>query len=353
MRNFIRGNAERPAGKVRVFATTGLILVLLLIPVFDRSQYRIEVLTMAGIAAMLSLGLNVQIGYAGLLNLGFGALYAVGAYTYAMLNFYWGWPFWLCLPVSAFTGAAAGLVLGVPSLRLRGDYLAIVTLGFGEITRVALNNLRVTGGPDGLDGLAHPSWITLGRDGFRATSFGLASWPYYYLVLVLLGLLILVCQRLQRSRLGRAWMAVREDEVAASAMGVDTTWVKLLAFSIGSVFASLAGCVFASKQGAVSPESFSFMTSVMVVSMVVLGGLGSIAGAIVGAAVLTILPEFLRGLPAGFTTYRMVFFGAALVLIMLFRPEGLLGSRRRGMELRYGIQKARRDRKIAAGGSTA
>lgn len=293
-----------------------LFAAALLLPIVDRNAYRIDVLVNAGIFMMLALGLNVIVGYAGMLNLGYAALFAVGAYAYGILNTALGVPFWPGLAVAGFAAAGVGMLLAFPALRLGGDYLAIVTLGSGEIVRILLNNLDGwTGGPNGLLGIDHPS-LFFGYD------FGVESAPYFYLVILLLGGIIFALKRLEYSRLGRAWMALREDELAAGAMGINLVWTKLSAFGIGGFIAGLAGAVFAAKQGTVSPDSFDFVVSVMVLAMVVLGGLGNIKGVLLGALVLSLLPEFLRG----FEIYRMLIFGAAMILMMLFRPQGMLGE---------------------------
>ncbi len=266
---------------------------------------------------LLSLGLNVIVGYAGILNLGYAALYAVGAYSYALVNLHWKIPFWGGLGVSAFVTALFGILLAIPALRLSGDYLAIVTLGAGEIVRITLNNLDpITGGPNGLLGIAHPGlW-------FPRYEFGVRSEPYYFLIYLLVTLVVLALRRIESSRLGRAWVAIREDEVAASCMGVNLLRAKLSAFGIGGFIAGIAGAFFAAKQGTISPDSFDFVVSVMVLAMIVLGGLGNIAGALLGALLLSLLPEFLRG----FEIYRMLLFGLAMILMMLFRPQGIFGE---------------------------
>ena len=294
------------------------LAVLLVFPLLDRNPYHIDLLVTTGIFMLLALGLNVMVGYAGILNLGYAAFYAVGAYAYAFANLHWKIPFWPGLLVSAFAAALFGVLLVLPTLRLTGDYLAIVTLGAGEIVRIALNNLdTVTGGPNGLLGIQHPSL-------FRY-NFGVKSEPYYFLVVLLIFLVVLALRRLEVSRLGRAWFALREDELAASCMGVSPTWARVAAFGIGGFIAGLAGCVFAAKQGTISPDSFDFVVSVMVLAMAVLGGLGNLWGILLGAFILSVLPEFLRG----FDIYRMLLFGISMILIMLFRPEGLLGARAR------------------------
>lgn len=304
-------------------AASVILAASLFFPLLDKNAYHIDVASTAGIFIILAIGLNVVVGFAGLLNLGYAAFYAIGAYTYALLNIHAGINFWFALPLCAVITAFFGFIISIPAIRLRGDYLAIVTLGFGEITRIALNNLDpITGGPNGLMGIAHP--LVAGYN------FGVKSWPYYYLILGAIVICAFFVSRLEYSRLGRAWVAIREDEVAASCMGVDVVKLKLYAFSLGAGIAGVAGCIFASKQGTVSPDSFDFILSVMVLAMVVLGGLGSIRGAILGAIILTILPELLRG----FVVYRMLIFGAAMILIMLFRPQGLIGTKRTRGELR-------------------
>ncbi len=301
---------------------------------------------------MLALGLNIVVGYAGLLDLGYIAFYAVGAYLYALLaspHFGLHLPFWALLPIGALVAGMFGVLLGAPTLRLRGDYLAIVTLGFGEIIRIFLNNLNapvnITNGPQGVN-LIDP--ISLGSFSFGQTHslFGLnfpSVYTYYYLFLLLTLVIIFVSLRLQDSRIGRAWVAIREDEVAAEATGINTRNVKLLAFAMGASFGGISGGLFAGFQGFISPESFNIFESIIVLCMVVLGGMGNIAGVILGAVLLTTFPEALRYLgdlqkflfnealvdPADL---RMLVFGLALVLIMIFRPAGLLPSERRRRE---------------------
>ncbi len=285
--------------RIRFITIAATILIFALIPLFNKNMYHIDLLVTTGIFILLALGLNVIVGFAGLLNLGYAAFFAIGAYTYGLLNLHWQIPFWPSLAFSFLSTSLFGLLLASPTLRLGGDYLAIVTLGFGEIIRIILNNLdEITGGPNGLLGIAHPMlW-----DG---NSFGVNPVPYYYLLLILCVLTALALARLENSRIGRAWVAMREDELAASCMGVDLIRSKLLAFGLGAGIAGIAGSVFAAKQGTISPDSFDFILSVMILAMVVLGGLGSIRGAILGAFVLTLLPEMLRG----FQMYRMLLFG--------------------------------------------
>jgi branched-chain amino acid transport system permease protein len=314
----------------------------------------VRITNIAILFAMLSLGLNIVVGFAGLLDLGYIAFYAVGAYAYALLaspHFGLHLPFWVTLPIGLLVAAFFGVLLGAPTLKLRGDYLAIVTLGFGEIVRIFLNNLgspvNITNGPRGL---ARIDPVTAGPlDLSRSdTVLGLTfSGPikYYYLLMVVLLVVIFINVRLQNSRIGRAWEAVREDEVAARSMGIDTTRVKLLAFAMGASFGGVAGGLFASIQGFISPESFVLVESVMVLSMVVLGGMGNIWGVILGAILLSFIPEILR-----FTVepvqrelfgrmliepevIRMLLFGFALVLVMTLRPGGLWPSAVRRREL--------------------
>jgi branched-chain amino acid transport system permease protein len=300
----------------------------------------VRVLDFVLLYAMLALGLNIVVGYAGLLDLGYIAFYAIGAYVYALLaspHFGLHWSPFVILPIGAAVAGMFGVILGAPTLRLRGDYLAIVTLGFGEIVRLFMNNLdrpvNLTNGPQGINlidplfSLQHPIQLW----GLRIT----AVYFYYYLFLLLAGLVVFISIRLQDSRIGRAWVAIRENEMAAKSCGINTRNIKLLAFAMGASFGGIAGGLFAGFQGFVSPESFVLLESIMVLCMVVLGGMGNIAGVILGAALLTITPEILRDIAnpvqqalLGRTlidpeNLRMLLFGIALVATMLFRPQGL------------------------------
>jgi branched-chain amino acid transport system permease protein len=303
---------------------------------------------------LLALGLNIVVGFAGLLDLGYIAFYAIGAYVYALLaspHFNLHLPFWIILPLGAALAALFGVLLGAPVLKLRGDYLAIVTLGFGEIIRIFLNNLsrpvNITNGPQGN---ARIDPFALGEFSFAKYQIFLGlefSGPikYYYLLLAVALAIIVVNIRLQDSRIGRAWEAIREDEIAARAMGINTRNMKLLAFAMGASFGGVAGGMFSAIQGFISPESFVLVESIMVVSMVVLGGMGNIWGVILGALLLSFVPEVLRWTvePAQQALFgrmliepeviRMLLFGLALVLVMLFRPAGLLPSAVRKREL--------------------
>jgi len=282
---------------------------------------------------MLGWGLNIVVGLAGLLDLGYVAFYAVGAYTYALSAHYFGFSFWLALPLSGALAALWGLMLGFPVLRLRGDYLAIVTLAFGEIVRIVLLNWYwFTGGPNGIGGIPRPSFFGLpfkrGEGGF-ADFFGLHYSPdqrlifLYYLILALAFLTNFVTLRLRRLPIGRAWEALREDEIACRSLGINTTNTKLTAFALGAMFGGFAGSFFATRQGFISPESFSFIESALILAIVVLGGMGSQLGVAIAATVLIGGFEYFRE----FAEYRMLVFGAAMVLIMIWRPRGLISSR--------------------------
>jgi branched-chain amino acid transport system permease protein len=320
-------------------------------------NYWVRVLDFAMLYVMLALGLNVVVGFAGLLDLGYIAFYAVGAYTAALLtsphltdNFQWianlfpnglHTPYWLVVPLAMGVAALFGILLGAPTLRLRGDYLAIVTLGFGEIVRIFMNNLdrpvNITNGPQGITGVAplHVAGADLSKS---HTLFGheFNSVYFYYYVFVLCALFVIwVCTRLQHSRIGRAWAAIREDEIAAKAMGINTRNVKLLAFAMGASFGGLSGSMFGAFQGFVSPESFTYWESVVVLACVVLGGMGHIPGVILGAVLLAVFPEALRVTMGplqdwlfGHTVVdpsviRQALYGLAMVVIMLYRSEGL------------------------------
>jgi len=345
--NPFSGRAPMPqARRVRLegWALAGLAVLALIWPFFA-SRGHIDLATLVLIYVMLALGLNVVVGLAGLLDLGYVAFYAVGAYTFALLSQYWGASFWVALPLGAMLAALFGLVLGFPVLRLRGDYLAIVTLGFGEIIRILLNNWTgLTGGPNGIGGIPEPTLFGMefgrrvkeeGNTSFHET-FGIAySGEHkviflYLIALVLAVITAVVIRRQMRMPVGRAWEALREDEIAARSLGLSRTAVKLSAFTIGAFFAGFAGTVFASKQGFISPESFVFLESAIILAIVVLGGMGSQIGVVLAAIAVTILPELARE----FADYRMLIFGAAMVLMMVWRPQGLMPMRRIQIELK-------------------
>ncbi|MDP1899863.1 MAG: ABC transporter ATP-binding protein [Rubrivivax sp.] len=348
--------------KVVVFVLSALLLLALPLVAQYFGQGWVRIMALALLYVLLALGLNIVVGYAGLLDLGYVAFYAVGAYMYALLasphlieNFEWiasafpqglHAPIWIVVPLAAGLAALAGVLLGLPVLKLRGDYLAIVTLGFGEIIRVFLNNLEqplnITNGPRGLDRIDSMNLFgfSFGRaldiGGYSISSVAL----YYYLFLGLVVFSVIICHRLETSRIGRAWMAIREDEIAAKAMGINTRNMKLLAFGMGATFGGVSGSMFAAFQGFVSPESFSLMESVMIVAMVVLGGMGHLPGVILGAVMLAALPEVLRyvagplqdmtGGRLDASILRQLLIASAMIAIMLVRPRGLWPAREHG-----------------------
>ena len=348
--------------KLIIFVAAALLLMALPLVAQQFGSGWVRIMALALLYVMLALGLNIVVGFAGLLDLGYVAFYAVGAYMYALLaspqlveNFEWiakalpggmHTPVWAVIPLAAGLAAIAGVLLGTPVLKLRGDYLAIVTLGFGEIIRVFMNNLEqplnITNGPRGLDridsmnlfGFSFGKALTLG--GFRIESVSL----YYYLFLGLVVLSVIICRHLENSRIGRAWMAIREDEIAAKAMGINTRNMKLLAFGMGATFGGVSGAMFAAFQGFVSPESFSLQESVMIVAMVVLGGMGHLPGVILGAVLLSAMPEVLRyvagplqemtGGRLDASILRQLLIALAMIGIMLVRPRGLWPAREHG-----------------------
>lgn len=286
-----------------------LIVISFIIP-FISSNYVLEILTNAFFYMILCLGLNIVVGFAGLLDLGYAAFFAVGAYTTGILSTHLGINFWLTIPFSILFSAVAGIIIGGPTLRLRSDYLAIVTLGFGEIIRIAARNLKITGGASGLVGIERP--IFFGMKLYQNNHF-------YYIFLTLVFLAVLVSYRLHNSRLGRAWEYIREDEDAAEAMGIDRVKFKLYAYVTGAIFAGIAGSFYAVKMTSISPETFQFTQSVNILAAVVLGGMGKIPGVIMGAFLLVMFPEVFRSIG----NMRMLVFGIVLLLIMIFRPQGL------------------------------
>ena len=348
--------------KIVVFIVCALALIALPLVVQQFGQGWVRIMAIALLYVLLALGLNIVVGYAGLLDLGFVAFYAVGAYMFALMasphlgeNFEWfaqlfpnglHTPIWVVVPAAALLAGVAGVLLGTPVLKLRGDYLAIVTLGFGEIIRVFMNNLEqpvnITNGPRGLDRI--DSMRIFGLDFGKAIEIGDFRIPsvtlYYYLFLLLVVGSVVICHRLETSRIGRAWMAIREDEIAAKAMGINTRNMKLLAFGMGATFGGVSGSMFAAFQGFVSPESFSLMESIMIVAMIVLGGLGHIPGVILGALMLAALPEVLRYVAGDIQNMsggridaailRQLLIALAMIVIMLLRPRGLWPSPEHG-----------------------
>jgi len=363
----------------------GLGALVFLMPIVFQGfgqLFLVRILAIVGLYVMLALGLNIVVGYAGLLDLGYIAFYAIGAYagmiigmpfstwlaeTFPTMPWLPGLTYFLMIPVAAACAALTGIALGTPVLRLRGDYLAIVTLGFGEIVRIALNN-NIFGLSNGAAGLPEAGqvvpkplglmWLQnelyfqipgLGENGFAFTFTANVYW--YYVIVLLCIFTMFVVQRLDDSRLGRSWTAMREDEVAASSMGVNITGAKLYAFSLGALWGGIAGVTFANFQGFVSPESFTFMESVFVVCVIVLGGMGSIPGAVIGALIIQGVPELIRGMASSglltsltgiqvsaeaqsaISNYRYLVFGLLMVVMMAWRPQGLIPSKRRAREL--------------------
>ncbi|MDR3466363.1 MAG: high-affinity branched-chain amino acid ABC transporter permease LivM [Xanthobacteraceae bacterium] len=319
---------------LRRFAVPALLVFAVLIPViFYQQRYILDLSILVLTYVMLGWGLNIVVGLAGLLDLGYVAFYAVGAYSYALLSTTFGLSFWICLPLAGILAAFWGMMLGFPVLRLKGDYLAIVTLAFGEIIRIVLLNWQsLTGGPNGISGIPRPTAfgipLTAGPDGLAAR-LGIPFSPthrivfLFYLILALALLTNWATIRLRRLPIGRAWEALREDEVACRALGINTVVTKLTAFALGAMFGGFAGAFFATRQGFISPESFSFQESALVLAIVVLGGMGSQLGVALAAVAMIGGFELFRG----FDQYRMLVFGVAMVLLMIWRPRGLIGHR--------------------------
>ncbi len=351
----------------RSLIISAVLLLVLPLVLQAMGNFWVRIADFALLYVLLALGLNIVVGFAGLLDLGFVAFFAIGAYMYGLMasphlsDTFAGFaqmfpqglhtPIWLVIPLSAVLAGILGVLLGAPTLKLRGDYLAIVTLGFGEIIRVFLNNLdhpvNITNGPKGIGQI--DSISVLGINLGKPLDLGFATLSsvtlYYYLFLVLVVVSVIICSRLERSRIGRAWMAIREDEIAAKAMGINTVNMKLLAFGMGATFGGVSGSMFAAFQGFVSPESFSLMESVMIVAMVVLGGIGHLPGVILGAVLLSALPEVLRwvsglldlqaatGGRLDASILRQLLIALAMIIVMLMRPRGLWPSPEHGKSL--------------------
>jgi len=300
--------------KIRNISLFVLILIVVLFP-FIMSMYQTSIITTALMYVVLGLGLNIVVGFGGLLHLGYAAFYAVGAYTYGLLYYHFGLSFWLCLPLGALFSALFGIILGFPILRLRGDYLAIVTLAFGEITKLVLENWNdFSFGPSGIANIPRPMFFGIKLKLAEVTNFT------YFIAIGLTILTIIVIKRLESSKIGRAWEAMREDEIACQSMGIDITKAKLTAFSMGAVWAGIMGVLFAAKTTFINPASFTTWESIVILCVVVIGGMGSIPGVIVGALIFILTPEYLRA----FSEYRMLIFGLALVIMMIFRPGGII-----------------------------
>jgi branched-chain amino acid transport system permease protein len=332
--NLVPQALDGPLAIVRRLVAPALLGFTLIIPViFYDQRYVLDLSILVLTYVMLGWGLNVVVGLAGLLDLGYVAFYAVGAYSYALLATTFELSFWICLPLAGILAAFCGVLLGFPVLRLRGDYLAIVTLAFGEIIRLVLINWQtLTGGPNGITGIPRPSFFGIPfdatEDGFAAR-FGIefsATHRIIFLFYLILGLALLtnwVTIRLRRLPIGRAWEALREDEIACRSLGINTTTTKLTAFAVGAMFGGIAGAFFATRQGFISPESFSFLESAFILAIVVLGGMGSQLGVALAALAMIGGFELFRGLEQ----YRMLVFGMAMVLLMIWRPRGLVGHR--------------------------
>ncbi|MEH0021722.1 MAG: high-affinity branched-chain amino acid ABC transporter permease LivM [Desulfobacter sp.] len=333
---FIADPLSRAADRMKTSASAmptwvwmaALLAACLAYPQFA-GRYGTDVAINVMLYICLGLGLNVVVGLAGMLDLGYIAFYGVGAYTYALLNTIYGMAFWVCLPFAAVFACIAGCIVGYPTLRMRGDYLAIVTLGFGEIIRIILNNwMDLTNGPNGILGIDRIGWFRfVFENGVTFETIWVKKLQlFYYFSLALAILVAIGVNRLNFSRVGRAWESIREDETAAGLMGVNTFIYKLLAYAMGAFFAGLAGAFFAARMKFVSPESFTFLESAMVLCMVVLGGMGSIPGIVLGVVALIALPEVFRE----FESYRMLVFGSTMIIMMLFRPAGLIPAKRMG-----------------------
>jgi branched-chain amino acid transport system permease protein len=332
--SYVPDELKAAAAQVGRFFGLALLAFAIVEPIiFYNNRYVLDLGILVLTYVMLGWGLNIVVGLAGLLDLGYVAFYAVGAYSYALLAQNFGWSFWICLPIAGLLAACWGVILGFPVLRLRGDYLAIVTLAFGEIIRLVLLNWQsFTGGPNGISGVPRPSFFgipfTADENGFAAT-FGLEFTAthrivfLYYLILALALLTNWVTLRLRRLPIGRAWEALREDEIACRSLGINTTTTKLTAFAMGAMFGGIAGSFFATRQGFISPESFTFSESALVLAIVVLGGMGSQLGVAVAALAMLSAFELFRE----FAQYRMLVFGLAMVLIMIWRPRGLVATR--------------------------
>lgn len=310
-----------------------IVIIILSVSPFMMNNYWIDVFFFFGIYALLGLSLNIVLGEVGLFDLGHMGFMAIGAYTTAILNTHFGIPIIFLMPVSALAAAGFAWLVCSPIIHLRGDYLAIVTIGMGEIIRLTLinNPFGITGGPNGVFGI---DFLSFG--GHLVIDSSIES---YFVIWIVVGLTILALINLQRSRIGRAWNCIREDEIAAESTGIDVRYYKLLAFVLGAGLAGIAGNIYASKLMIVSPESFSFMESCMLFCIVLIGGMGSIPGIIIGSAAVSLFPEIFRA----FARYRMLIFGAAMVIMMVFRPGGIWPRKRGSVEFKSLLTKAGED----------
>ncbi len=306
-----------PKAKTTVLIAVGAFMAAF---PFITSMYQTSIMTTALMYIVLGLGLNIVVGLGGLLHLGYAAFYAVGAYTYALLNYHFGLSFWICLPIGAGLATIMGILLAIPVLRLRGDYLAIVTLGFGEVIRIVLENWNdFSFGPSGIANIPRPGFFGMSMKLQTATIY------IYFIMIAMVLFTIFVVRRLENSRMGRAWIAMREDEIASESMGIDITKSKITTFALGAFWAGMVGVIFAAKTTFINPASFTLWESVMILCVVVIGGMGSIFGVVIGALILILLPEYLRA----FSEYRMLMFGAILVIMMVFRPGGIISNIRK------------------------
>jgi branched-chain amino acid transport system permease protein len=318
-------DARRAVTPYRIWILVAAFAAMILLPFLPFGTRRtLDLATLVFVYVMLGAGLNIVVGLAGLLDLGYVAFYAVGAYAYALLSTELGWSFWICLPIAGLLAASAGICLGFPVLRLRGDYLAIVTLGFGEMVRIVLINWHnLTGGSNGIARIPTPSLFGIQFTGVSRLTF------LYFVILILATATMLFAARIRVTAIGRAWEALREDEIACRALGLNPTTIKLSAFAVGAMFAGFAGAFFAARQGFVSPASFTFMESAIILAIVVLGGMGSQTGVVFAATALVLLPEIFRD----FAELRLLLFGCAMVLIMIWRPQGLVVHRAPSLRL--------------------
>lgn len=322
---------HRPPKKIAL--ALGVILLALIFPLLCQNtsySYTIRLLGLVGLYMIIAMGVNLVVGFLGLLDLGFMAFYAIGAYSMALLSIH-GFNFWIALFLSVAITMTIRAVIGAPVMRLKGDYVAIVTLGFGEITRIALNNLdSLTQGPKGLSLLTESRVQPISFFGFILSN----NTHFYYLILFFVLVGVIISDHLLNSRIGRAWTAIREDAVAARLTGIQLTRMKMIGFVASAAFAGIAGGIFVRWENFVTPESFTFWESVMLVAMVVIGGMGSIPGTLIGVSIVILIPEILRGvLSSQFMSWRYLLFGAALILVSIFRPQGIWPSKRRAREL--------------------
>ncbi len=307
------------------YSSLGVILLIVVLFPFVMSMYQTNIMITALMYVVLGLGLNIVVGFGGLLHLGYAAFYAVGAYTYGLLYYHFGLNFWVCIPIGAALSALFGILLGFPVLRLRGDYLAIVTLAFGEIVRLILENWNdFSFGPSGIAQIPRPMLFGIKLRLAEVTTLT------YFIAIFLTILTIIVIRRMESSRIGRAWEAMREDEIACQAMGIDITRAKLTAFSMGAVWAGIMGVLFAAKTTFINPASFTTWESIVILCVVVIGGMGSIPGVIAGALIFILTPEYLRA----FSEYRMLIFGLALVIMMIFKPGGIIPKIRKNYQFK-------------------